>query len=254
MFGGRGESGATAAAIIGGLLLAAAAVLLAVGLFTPASTDAAAYDAALQQLTQDYHSGRFGQGAATEFFYDIQDRFGTRHWLYLDLAGTALACGVAALGVALARMSGLRLTTREPAIVLPAVVVAIGLFFLGLAAGPFLLFQRGQLPTWSDTIGIPIFTATVVTVMLAPLLALLALPPLYFGRRPRGLFRSARGRVATVLVTAFYLLPLAGAVFLLSGAVEPGGWLLTLGAGLMIWLLLNARAHWLGVRSEAPLP
>jgi len=248
MFGGRGEAGARAIAIIGLTLLASGAALLIVGLFTPALTDPAGYDAALQQLSQDYHGGRFGDGAAVEIFYDLQDRFGTHRWLYLDMAATAFAWGVAALGVALARASGLRLTTRAPAIVLPAVAVAASLFFFGLASGPFLLFQREQLPTWSDTIGIPIFGAMVMTAILAPALAILALPSLYLERRPRGLFRSARGLMTTILVTAFYLPPLAGAVFLLAGAVEPGGWLLTLSAWLMIWLLLNARAHWLGVK------
>ena len=249
-YGGEGASGRWAPAVIGGLLLAAGAVLLTLGLLTPALTDPAGYDAALQQLSQDYASGRFGHGGATEFFYDLQDRFGTRRWLYLDLAATAFAWGVLAVGVSLLRVSGFRLTSREPALVLPLTAVAIGLFFVGLAAGPFLLFQREQLPTWSDTIGIPIFGAMVMTVMLAIVLALLALPSLYLERQPRSLFRPGRGWIATIIVTLIYLPPLAGALYLLLAASEPGGWLLTLGAWLMIWLLLNARAHWLGVKAH----
>lgn len=249
-YGGEGTVGRWAPAVIGGLLLAAGAVLLTLGLLTPALTDPAGYDAALEQLSQDYVSGRFGHGGATEFFYDLQDRFGTRRWLYLDLAATAFAWGVLAVGVSLLRMSGLRLTSREPALVLPLTAIAIGLFFVGLIAGPFLLFQREQLPTWSDSIGIPIFTASVLTTMIAPVLALLALPSLYVGREPRSLFRSGRGWIATIIVTVIYLPPVVGALYLLLAAPEPGGWLLTLGAWLMVWLLLNARAHWLGVKAQ----
>lgn len=251
MVGVGGRAGRLAPQVIAGLLLLAGTVLLATGLLTPQYTDEPAYRAALDVLSRDYHDGRFGSGGATEFFYDLQDRFGTRRWLYLDLSATAFAWGVAALGLALARVSGLRLTTREPAITLPAVAVAIGLFLAGLSAGPILLFQREQLPTWSDTVGIPIFGAMAVTAILAPVLTLLALPSLYVGREPRGLFRSGRGWIANVIVSSLYLPPLAGAAYLLLAAPEPGGWLLTFAAWLMIWLLLNARAHWLGVKANS---
>lgn len=240
--------------IIGVLLLAVGAVLLAMGLLTPPYTDADGYEAALQGLTRDYYDGRFGHGGATELFYDLQDRFGTRRWLYQDLAATAFAWGVGSFGLAFAGLLGLRSTTREPAVILPAVAVAMGLFFAGLCASPLLLFQREQVPMWADTIGIPMFGAMVLTAILAPMLALWTLPSLYLGREPRGLFRSGRGWTATIIATVLYLPPLAGALSLLLAAPEPGGWLLTLGAWLMIWLLLNARAHWLGVKQGPPLP
>jgi hypothetical protein len=235
-------------AIIGLLLLAAGAVLLALGQLTPPYTDAHAYETALQGLLADYTAGRFGGGGATELFYDLQDRYGTRRWLYMDIAATSSAWGGAALGIALTPAWTSRPTTNAPVAILPLVAVAIGLFFFGLANGPLLLFQREQLPIWADSVGIPIFGAMFMAAILALLLALLVLPPLYSRREPRGLFRSGRGRTATIFVTVFYLPPLAGAACLLLAAPEPGGWLLTLSGWLMSWLLLNARAYWLGVK------
>ena len=254
MFGGEGAYRRWAAAIIGWLLLGAAAVLLTKGYLTPRYTDAQAYQMALDALSRDNYGGVIRHEAAIDAFYDLEERFGTRRWLYVDLGWSVFVSGVLTVGVSLLRLAGGRLTTREPAFVLPAAAVTVGLFFVGLAAGPVLLLQREQLPMWSDTVGIPIFGAMVVTAIVAPVLTLLALPPLYIGRQPRGLFRSGRGWVATIVVTAVYLPPLACAAFLLSGVAEPGGWLLTLSALSMIWLLINARAHWLGGKPHPPLP
>ena len=128
--------------------------------------------------------------------------------------------------------------------------LALILFFLGLAADPFLAASREQLPMWAELFGIPIFWFMIVTVLLAPVLALLTLPSLYLEREALSLFRSGRGWLVTILVTVLYLPPLAGAAYLLISAAYPGGSILTLGAWLMIWLLLNARAHWLGVKAQ----
>lgn len=242
--------GRWAPAIIGLLLLGAGAVLLTVGLLTPQYTDAHAYDAALEGLTRQHAIGIIGQDPAIDAFYDLQDRFNTRRWFYVDLGWSALALSALAFVVFIARVANQPLTTREPAVVLPATALALGLFFMGLAANPFLAARREQLPMWAELIGIPIFWAAVVTAVLAPILALLALPSLYFGREARGLFRSGRGWIATVIATVLYLPPLAGALFVLSEATYPGGSILILSAGLIIWLLLNARAHWLGLKAQ----
>lgn len=252
--GGKGGRWRWALAALGVALLAAGLGLLAASEMTPAYKDAEGYRVAVQAVYSDYYHGVLGHEAGIDAFYDALDRFETRHWLYADLAWVGLSWGALALAVSVGLASGVRLTTRRGAIVAPMAALAIGLFFFGLAASPVLLFQREHLPPWSDTIGIPIIGAMVVTAFVAVLLALFVVPPLFLRREARGLFRSARAWPATVIATVIYLPLLAGAVFMLEIAVEPGGWIASLGLWLMIWLLLNARATWLGDKVSSTLP
>lgn len=230
------------------LLLVVGGVLLTLSEITPAYTDVPAYERAMDAVRQGYFSGAVtNHDAATDAFYAVLDRFETWKWRYADFGLSAISWAVlAAFVLTLLRFTGGRATTRRAGIVLPAVVVALLLMFLGLAAGPVLLYSRDQLPAWSDTIAIPIFSSAIAVTLLAPIVGLFVIPPLFLTRGiPVGLVRSGRGWGATLVVTLIYLVPLAAAAFFLSIAVEAGGWLSSLGVWLLVWLLLNARALWL---------
>lgn len=231
-----------------GLMVLAGAALVVLSALTPVYTDPAAYEHAQEAVRQSvYGAATPDYDAATRAFYDVLDRFETRKWLYADLGASLLAwSGLVAVALTVVRATAGRLATRRTAIVVSATALALGLLWGGLVSSPMTLFDRYQLPEWSDTIGIPIYGATIAVMMLTPLVAALVLPPLFLRRAaPEGLLRSGRGRAATVAATLIYLPPVGCAVYLLAAVVEPGGWLMSTAAWLLIWVQLNARALWL---------
>jgi hypothetical protein len=229
------------------LLVGVGVGLLVLSAFTPVYTDPVGYERAQDAVREAYNSGAMGHEAATTQFFAVLDRFETRKWIWLDAGASALAwAGLVALALIATRFAGGQMTTRRFVVVLPVTALALGALFVGLVMTAFLPFDRVQLPEWSDTLAIPIMSAVSLVMLLTPIIGLYVIPPLFRRRAaPAGLLRPGRGWTATVLTTLIYLPPLALALFLLVGALDPGGWVLTVAAGLLIWLLLNARALWL---------
>lgn len=221
--------------------------LVTLSIFTPVYTDPEGYERAQDGIRAAYYSGAMEHETATTQFFTVLDRFETRKWTWLDAGASALAwAGLVATALIVTRLSGGRLTTRRFVVVLPVMALALGALFVGLMMSALLPFNRVQLPEWSDTLAIPIMSSVSLVLLLTPVIGLYVIPPLFRRRAvPQGLIRSGRGWLATFLTTLIYLPPLALAVFLFVGALDPGGWVLTVAAGLLIWLLINARALWL---------
>lgn len=240
--------GLVAAALIlavvgGGLVVLAAA--------TPWHTDADAYSEGLNRIRADLYdeSGSTGLGSfdqASSAFHALQDRFRTSKWLYADLGYAAMAWSLLLITVA-----GIRPTLqadRRVILLLPASLVAVALIVVGVAASALQLYGRRQLPEWSDTLAIPLMGAISLGVLLLPLVLGLALTPVMFTRRQPSRLWALRGRGwgTAIPVSLIYLVPILLGALSLVTVGEAGGWAASTGGAIMLWLMLNARAVWLG--------
>jgi hypothetical protein len=231
--------------VLGGALIAAAAM-------TPWHTDSDAYFEGLNSIRASLYGG---MGASVEMdsfdrasrdFHALQDRYETSKWLYADLGYAAVSWALLLIVVAVVNptVGG----DRRWRVVVPASLAAVALTVVGVAASAFHLSGRQQLPEWSDTLAIPLMGAAGLGMVLLPAVLCLALAPLVFTRRvPVGLW-SMRGRGwgTAIPVSLIYLGPaLLGALALVT-ILEAGGWAISTGGAILLWLMLNARAVWLG--------
>ena len=108
---------------------------------------------------------------------------------------------------------------------------------------------------WADSVGIVIFGAIGMGMLLVPMLVVCALAPLLFTRREHAGLLAVKGRgwATSVVATIFYLPWLALGALMQIGVMEAGGWAFSPGGALLLAAMLNARSVWLG-RSAQPLP
>lgn len=234
--------------VIGGALIATAAA-------TPWHTDGAAYFEGLSGIRASLYSD-MGEAVGTDSFdrassdfHALQDRYETSKWLYADLGYAALAWAL--LLVVVAAVNPTLGADRRWLVVVLASLTAVALTVVGVAASAFHLSGRQQLPEWSDTLAIPLMGAAGLGVFLLPVVLCLALAPLVFTRRvPVGLW-SVRGSgwVTAISVSLIYLGPALLGALAFATIPEAGGWAISTGGAILLWLMLNARAIWLG-RSE----
>lgn len=219
---------------------------------TPWHTDGTAYFEGLNGIRTSLYSDvgdSVGTGSfdrASREFHALQDRYETPKWLYADLGYAALAWAL--LLIVAGAVNPTLGPDRRGRVVVPASVAAVALTVTGVAASAFHLSGRRQLPEWSDTLAIPLMGAVGLGMFLLPVVLCLTLAPLVFTRRaPVGLW-SLRGRgwATSILVSLVYLGPaLLGALALVT-ILEAGGWAVSTGGAILLWLMLNARAVWLG--------
>lgn len=230
-------------AVLGGGLIAMAAT-------TPWHTDADAYFEGLKGIRASLYGDMGDAGGMDAFdrasrdFHALQDRYETPKWLYADLGYAAVAWS---LLLYIAALVGLR-PTRRAIIVIPVSLAAVGLLVIGLIAAAFQAVGRQQVPDWADTLAIPLVGAVGLGIVLLPLVLTLALTPILFTRRAPVVLWSVVGRgwATSLVVSLIYLAPAALAVLAVLVAWQPGGWAISTGGAILLWLLLNARATWLG--------
>lgn len=231
-------------AVLGGGLIALAAT-------TPWHTDADAYFEGLSRIRAGLYGapGSMGMDSfdqASSAFHALQDRYRTAKWLYADLGYAAMAWSLLLLIVA-----GIHPTLRADRrviLILPASLAAVGLIVVGAAASAMYAFERRQLPEWSDTLAIPLMGAFGLGALLLPVVLSLALAPIIFTRRgpaPLWVLRG-RGWGTAIPIGLIYLAPTLLGALALATIPEAGGWAISTGGAILFWLMLNARAVWLG--------
>lgn len=231
--------------------------LIAIATTTSWHTDAEAYFEGLSRIRAGLYSGTgepVGMDSfdrASRDFHALQDRYETSKWLYADLGYAAMAWAL--LLIVVAAINPTLGADRRWRVVVPASLTAVALTVVGVAASAFHLSGRRQLPEWSDTLAIPLMGAAGLGVFLLPVVLCLALAPLVFTRRaPVGLW-SVRGRGwgTAIPVSLIYLGPALLGALAFATIPEAGGWAISTGGAILLWLMLNARAVWLGHR-EGP--
>lgn len=224
---------------------------------TPWHTDAEAYFEGLTRIRAGLYGGAEGSLGMDSFdrasrdFHALQDRYGTSKWLYADLGYAALAWALllAVAGVVNPTLSAV----RRWLVVVPASLAAVVLTVVGVAASALHLSGRQQLPEWSDTLAIPLMGAAGLGVLLLPVVLSLTLAPLIFTRRKPASLWSLRGRGwgAAILISLIYSGPIVLGALALATIPEAGGWAISTGGAILFWLMLNARAVWLGRKADA---
>jgi|FLYM01.1.fsa_nt_gi hypothetical protein len=240
------------------LLACLGAGLIVMAVATPWHTDADAYFAGLTLIRAELYDDTAVRGGMDAFdqasrdFHALQDRYRTSKWLYADLGYAAFAWSLLALAVAV--LNPRLAPDRRGTVVLPASLAAIGLLVVGAAASAIHPFERRQVPEWADTLAIPLMGAGLMGLMLLPVVLAFTLAPILLTRRAPASLCSVRGRswLASVPVTLIYLAPTLLGLLCLATIPSAGGWALSTGGAILVWLLLNARAIWLGRTPEAP--
>lgn len=241
-------------AVLGGGLIAMAAA-------TPWHTDADAYFEGLKGIRASLYDNMGGSVGMDSFdrasrdFHALQDRYETPKWLYADLGYAAVAWSML---LYVAAVVGWR-PTRKATAVVSVSLAAVALLVTGLIASAFQTFGRQQIPDWADTLAIPLMGAVGAGIVLLPLVLVLALAPILFTRRnPVDLWSVVgRGWATSLVVSLIYLAPAALGVLAVLVAWQTGGWAISTGGAILLWLMLNARATWLGRAtpvSTQPLP
>lgn len=237
--------------VLGGGLIAMAAA-------TPWHSDAEAYFEGLSRIRAGLYGGMGDPVGMDSFdrasrdFHALQDRYETSKWLYADLGYAAMAWAL--LLIVVAAINPKLGADRRWLVVVPASLTAVALTVVGVAASAFHLSGRQQLPEWSDTLAIPLMGAAGLGVFLLPVVLCLALAPLVFTRRvPVGLW-SVRGCgwATAIPVSLIHLAPALLGALALATIPEAGGWAISTGGAILLWLMLNARAIWLGRKPEPP--
>jgi len=232
------------------LLAVLGAGLIAMAAATPWHTDADAYFEGLNGIRASLYDDVDEPDRMDSFdrasrdFHALQDRYETPKWLYADFGYAALAWSLLLYLVATV---GLR-PTRRATVVVPVSLTAVGLLVVGSCASAFQSFGRQQLPEWADTLAIPLMGAIGIGIILLPLVLALALAPILFTRRVPVVLWSVAGRGwgTSLVVSLIYLAPAVLAALAVLVAWQTGGWAISTGGAVLLWLLLNARAIWLG--------
>lgn len=232
------------------LLAVIGAGLIAMAATTPWHTDADAYFEGLKGIRASLYDDRAGPGGMDAFdrasrdFHALQARYRTPKWLYADLGYAAVAW---ALLLYVAATAGWR-PTRRATVIVPGSIAAVALLVTGMIASAFQAFGRQQLPEWADTLAIPLMGAVGAGTVLLPLVLALGLAPILFTRRAPVALWSAVGRgwATSLVVSLIYLAPVVIAALAVLVAWQTGGWAVSTGGAILLWLLLNARATWLG--------
>ncbi len=237
--------------------------ILAVGLLgaaqlTPWHSDPDAYFAELNTIRSELY-GRTddanADGTATRkrgdfryasaAFHANQDRYRTKKWLYADL-GYSSAAWACLLSLISAFNPGLHATRRLVALV-PASLAVVGLTVLGSVASAIQSSGRYQVPEWADSLAIPLFGSIIIGAFLMPIVLAFALAPLLTRRSPTSLLAvRGRGWWTAIPVTTIYAGPVVAGILVQITVVEAGGWAISLAGAILVWLMLNARAIWLG--------
>lgn len=240
------------------LLAFIGAGLIVMAVATPWHTDPDAYFEGLAQIRAELYDDTTvrtetgGFAKASRDFHALQDRYRTSKWLYADLGYAALAWALLALVTSVLNP---RLTPdRRWIVVLPTSLAAVGLLVVGVVASALHPFERHQLPEWADTLAIPFMGAALIGVMLLPVVLAFSLAPIILTRRSPARLWSVRGRswLVSVPITLIYLAPTMLGLLCLVTIPSAGGWAVSTGGAILVWLMLNARAIWLGRTPEAP--
>ena len=241
---GRWLAAAAVALIVvgGGLVVMAAS--------TPWHTDADAYFEGLKGIRAELYDDKGGPGRMGSFdrasldFHALQERYETPKWLYADLGYAAVAW---ALLLYVAAVAGWR-PTRRATVVVPLSLAAVGLLVTGMIASAFQTYGRHQVPEWADSLAIPVMGSVGVAIVLLPLVLALALAPILFTRRNPVVLWAVVGRgwATSVVASLIYLAPAVLGVLAVLVAWDTGGWAVSTGGAVLLWLMLNARATWLG--------
>jgi hypothetical protein len=227
---------------LAGLLFASGVCLWAASETIPAFTDAEAFE---RGVTAMLNNESYGD---SEAYFTLVDHYQTAKWPLLDGGLSLLVWASALLLVALLGLRRMSQASRRVLVVLPLTLLGLFILTMGLLAEPALRVHRWQLPVWADSFAIPQMETLRTMRMLAPIFLVLALAPLLRGKTsPVSLLGPGPGgRWPTwILASLLYAAPVMLLVFVLTAAVEPGGWISTAGALTLIWAMLNARALWL---------
>lgn len=224
--------------------------LLALATATPWYTDADGYLDGLNGIRNSLYDDTGGSAQSYAFdqasrdFHALQDRYETPKWLLADLGYAAAAWSL------LLRLAGaidLR-PTRRATVVVPLSLAAVALLVIGSFAAAFQSYVRRQIPEWADSLGIPLMGAIGAGALLLPMVLALTLAPILFTRREPVVVWHVVGRgwLISLVVSLTYLVPTALAGLAILVAWETGGWAISTGGAVLLWLMLNARATWLG--------
>ncbi len=239
------------------LLAVVGAGLIVMAVATPWHTDADAYFEGLAQIRAELYDDTTVRGGTDAFnqasrdFHALQDRHRTSKWLYADLGYAAFAWALLALAAAV--LNPRLAPDRRWLVVFPTSLAAVGLLVVGVAASALHPFERRQVPEWADTLAIPLLGAFAMGLILLPVILAFSLAPLILTRRAPARLWSLRGRSwwVSVPVTLIHLPLIALGLLSLASIPHAGGWAVSTGGAILIWLMLNARATWLGRTPDA---
>lgn len=230
--------------------------LIVMAVSTPWHTDPDAYFEGLAQIRAELYddttvrAGTGGFSEASRDFHALQDRYRTSKWLYADLGYAGLAWALLALVTSV--LNPRLAPDRRWIVVLPTSLAAVGLLVVGVVASALHPFERRQLPEWADTLAIPLMGAGVIGLMLLPVVLALSLAPIIFTRRAPARLSAVRGRswLVSAPITLVYVVPAILGLLCLATIPSAGGWAVSTGGAVLVWLMLNARAIWLGRTPE----
>lgn len=220
----------------------------AVGAFTPIHSDARAYATAIGVVEPNFENAR--DDTATDRFFEIQARYETLRYPLLDAGFTVMAWGVfAAAAISRGQTERWVRATESKRALAVATAASIVIVWFGLMVWNVLLLERQLLPWWGDSVVIGMFEFTVLILISAPFLFGLAMWPAFSKGRPNapllgGPIIHVGGLIYLVLAALFLLVAV-------RSAIMGGGWAISLGTGIIAWLLLNARALMLAPKVPA---
>jgi hypothetical protein len=219
------------------VLMLSAIGLLVLAKYTPWHTDSNAYFANLSYAEMDQKT-----------FYANLHRYETHKWLYADLGYAAAAWSVALWAlwmiVNIYGWHAIVKTNTDLRVVMGLTLVACVLMLAGLTGQSLQQMGRWQVPDGSTgpmNAGI-MFGAEVMLIGTLVFLAANIAPLFWRPVSGQSLFPTrpiGRGLIVSVLYAPFLLLP---CFLLLASFYGPGGWGMSVGAVIAIWLILNARS------------
>lgn len=197
-----------------------------------------------QYLSEAAFSQAYQYGDTASFWAALE-RYETNKFRLADVGYLCLAWGALLGAISLVPGNGalglVRTGTRNWPIVLVLAIIGFLAVWLGLIAGILYEFRRFEVPPWADSIGIPLAYLTSFSIGLSLLLAPFLLAPLWLKRTPAGLFRWNRSRRAAIMAGAIYGVPMAITLLLtIWSTLDAGGYAISIGGGILTWLLLNA--------------
>lgn len=215
------------------------ALMSAFGNSLPMHSDAQAYERSTIALEPNLENAR--DNTATKRFFEVQARYATLRYPLLDAGFTVMAWGgLAAILVFAGQTERVARASRAKIALAVSTLSSLVILWSGLMVWNLLLLERQLLPWWGDSVAIGMFEFTFLLLVVSPFLMGLVIWPAFLKERSSVMLLSGPllhlGGLVYLALAALFLF------FAVRSAVMGGGYAISIGSGIMAWLLLNARA------------